>query len=125
MNVVEFLILVMPALVVGVMALSVFAMTIHRYPFVGILALANVIAEIAVALSWMSLMPYWHWLDGFIDILCLLAPFFLLFGGLLLLRSKDVWQRKCLLTLSFGGFGLSVVHTVFWLITATMLARIP
>jgi len=123
MTALEFSVLVIPALVVGVMALSLFVMTVRRHPLVGVLALANVFAELSVALPWLDVLP--HWTGCLTYFLGLPGPLFLLFAGLLIMRSKEVRRRKCLLVLSFGGFGLGAVHTVFLLMVISALSKMP
>ena len=128
MDVMWFSVFVLPALVVGVMAVVIFVMMVRRHWLVGALALASALCEIALALPWMDVLPYGiaSLISSLFYPLCLLGPLALFFAGWMLMRSCEVKRRKFLLALSFGGFALATAHAVFLLwFTLVVLPQLP
>ena len=105
--------------------MSVFVMAVRRHPLAGALAFASIFVELLIAFELMVVSPYSHWLCSLIEIFMLAAPLLLLFAGLTLVCSKDVRKRKCLLGLTFGGFGLSALHAVCFQMIRAALRQMP
>jgi len=86
MSVSEFIILVIPPVVVSLASLSVFALTIRRHWLIGGVTFCAAFAETMLALSWGGVLPTSIpvWLDICISLVYWSGPFWLFLAGLLL-----------------------------------------
>jgi len=126
MSVSEFIILVIPPVVVSLASLSVFALTIRRHWLIGGVTFCAAFAETMLALSWGGVLPTSIpvWLDICISLVYWSGPFWLFLAGLLLVFAKDVRNRKRILVVTLGCFFIATAHCVVSYKVADAWARI-